>query len=121
MALRWAAATVLETEKSFCKIMGYRDWGMLEVALDQKAVSVLLALAGRRASDETALRQYAENDRLPLPDGWRIRRESKRALSSHLGRTSVSGEAGWGWQYRRSDSAERPKRAAMPPREAVVI
>ena len=30
-------------------------------------------------------------------------------------------EAGWGWQNRRSNSAERPKRAAMPPREAMVI
>ena len=31
------------------------------------------------------------------------------------GRITVSGEAGWGGQNPQSDSAERPKRAALPP------
>lgn len=34
MVLRWAAAALLETEKNFRKIMGYRDLWMLEAALD---------------------------------------------------------------------------------------
>lgn len=34
MALRWAAAAALETEKSFRKIMGHRDLWMLKAALD---------------------------------------------------------------------------------------
>jgi len=37
-------------------------------------------------------------------------------LSSHPEGTSVSGEAGWGGQNRRSNSAERPKRAARSPK-----
>ena len=35
MALRWAAAAALETEKSFRKIMGHRDLWMLKAALDE--------------------------------------------------------------------------------------
>ena len=34
MALRWAAAAALETEKGFRKIMGHRDLWMLKAALD---------------------------------------------------------------------------------------
>ena len=33
MAKRWAASTLLETEKSFRKIMGFRDIWMLDAAL----------------------------------------------------------------------------------------
>jgi transposase-like protein len=35
MALRWAAAAVLETEKNFRKIIGYEDLWMLKAALDE--------------------------------------------------------------------------------------
>jgi putative transposase len=35
MALRWAAASALETEKHFRKIMGHRDLWMLKAALDE--------------------------------------------------------------------------------------
>jgi transposase-like protein len=35
MVLRWAAAALLMTEKSFRKIMGYRDLWMLKAALDR--------------------------------------------------------------------------------------
>jgi len=35
MALRWAAAAALETEKKFRKIMGHRDLWMLKAALDK--------------------------------------------------------------------------------------
>jgi hypothetical protein len=35
MALRWAAAGALETEKGFRKIMGHRDLWMLKAALDE--------------------------------------------------------------------------------------
>lgn len=36
MVLRWAAAAYLDTEKSFRRIMGYRDLWMLKAALDDK-------------------------------------------------------------------------------------
>jgi len=36
MVMRWAAAAFLMTEKSFRKIMGYKDLWILEVALDRK-------------------------------------------------------------------------------------
>lgn len=36
MALRWAAAAALETEKRFRKIMGHRDLWMLKAALDEE-------------------------------------------------------------------------------------
>ncbi len=39
MALRWAAAAFLITEKSFRKIQGYRDLWMLKAALEENAVS----------------------------------------------------------------------------------
>ena len=35
MALRWAAAAALETEKNFRKIIGHRDLWMLKAALDE--------------------------------------------------------------------------------------
>jgi putative transposase len=35
MVLRWAAAAYLDTEKSFRRIMGYRDLWMLKAALDE--------------------------------------------------------------------------------------
>jgi len=35
MALRWAAAAALQTEKRFRKIMGHRDLWMLKAALDE--------------------------------------------------------------------------------------
>ena len=35
MVLRWAAAAYLDTEKSFRRIMGYRDLWILKAALDQ--------------------------------------------------------------------------------------
>jgi transposase-like protein len=38
MVLRWAAAALLETEKNFRKIMGYRDLWMLKTALDPNTV-----------------------------------------------------------------------------------
>jgi len=47
MALRWAAAAALETEKNFRKIIGFRDLWMLNAALDddqtldEKAVSAV--------------------------------------------------------------------------------
>jgi putative transposase len=39
MALRWAAAAALETEKHFRKIMGHRDLWMLKAALDEGQVT----------------------------------------------------------------------------------
>lgn len=36
MVLRWAAAAYLDTEKSFRRIMGYRDLWILKAALDKK-------------------------------------------------------------------------------------
>ena len=36
MAMRWAAAALLITEKNFRKVMGYRDLWMLEAALGRK-------------------------------------------------------------------------------------
>ncbi len=39
MALRWAAAAFLETEKHFRRIMGYRDLWMLEAALAENQVT----------------------------------------------------------------------------------
>ena len=39
MVLRWAATALLETEKNFRKIMGYRDLWMLTAALDRNTVS----------------------------------------------------------------------------------
>lgn len=36
MVLRWAAAAYLDTEKSFRRIMGYRDLWILKAALDEK-------------------------------------------------------------------------------------
>ncbi len=39
MVLRWAAAALLITEKSFRKIQGYRDLWMLRAALDERSVS----------------------------------------------------------------------------------
>ena len=35
IALRWAAAAALETERNFRKIMGHRDLWMLKAALDE--------------------------------------------------------------------------------------
>jgi len=35
MALRWAAAAALETERNFRKLLGYRDLWMLKAALDE--------------------------------------------------------------------------------------
>jgi hypothetical protein len=35
MALRWAAAAALETEKGFRKIMGHRDLWMLKAVVDE--------------------------------------------------------------------------------------
>jgi transposase-like protein len=39
MVLRWAAAALLETEKSFRRIMGYQDLWMLKAVLDEDKVS----------------------------------------------------------------------------------
>jgi hypothetical protein len=39
MVLRWAAAALLETEKSFRKIMGYKDLWMLKAVLDEETIS----------------------------------------------------------------------------------
>ena len=39
IVLRWAASALLETEKNFRKIMGYRDLWMLKAALDPNTVS----------------------------------------------------------------------------------
>jgi len=36
MALRWAAAAALETEKNFRKIIGHRDLWMLKAVLDEQ-------------------------------------------------------------------------------------
>jgi len=35
MALRWAGAAALETEKNFRKIIGHQDLWMLKAALDE--------------------------------------------------------------------------------------
>ena len=40
MALRWAAAAALETEKGCRRIMGHRDLWMLKAGLDEEAHSV---------------------------------------------------------------------------------
>jgi transposase-like protein len=37
MVLRWAAAALLDTEKGFRRLMGYRDLWMLQTALDEHA------------------------------------------------------------------------------------
>ena len=39
MVLRWAAAALLETEKSFRRIMGYQDLWMLKAVLDEEKIS----------------------------------------------------------------------------------
>jgi len=39
MVLRWAAAALLETEKSFRRIMGHRDLWMLKAVLDEEKIS----------------------------------------------------------------------------------
>jgi transposase-like protein len=39
MVLRWAAAALLETEKSFRKIMGYKDLWMLKAVLDEETIT----------------------------------------------------------------------------------
>ena len=39
MVLRWAAAALLETEKSFRKIMGYKDLWMLKAVLDEETTN----------------------------------------------------------------------------------
>ena len=39
MVLRWAAAALLETEKSFRKIRGYQDLWMLKAVLDEETLS----------------------------------------------------------------------------------
>lgn len=52
MALRWAAAAYLETEKNFRRIMGYRDLWMLAGVLDE-------AQAGKVAGD-AALKKAGE-------------------------------------------------------------
>ena len=39
MVLRCAAAALLETEKSFRRIMGHRDLWMLKAVLDEEQVS----------------------------------------------------------------------------------
>jgi transposase-like protein len=38
MVLRWTAAALLETEKSFRKIMGYKDLWMLKAVLDEENI-----------------------------------------------------------------------------------
>ena len=35
MALRWTAAGMLEGERQFRRIMGYRDWAKLSVAIER--------------------------------------------------------------------------------------
>ena len=44
MALRWAAAAALETEKNFRKIMGYKELWMLKAALDEDQVATKKSL-----------------------------------------------------------------------------
>jgi transposase-like protein len=39
MALRWAAAAALETERNFRKLMGYRDLWMLKAALEESQLA----------------------------------------------------------------------------------
>ncbi len=39
MVLRWAAAALLETGKSFRRIMGYHDLWMLKAVLDEEKIS----------------------------------------------------------------------------------
>ena len=39
MALRWAAASFVETEKNYRRIMGYRDLWMLQAHLDDQEVA----------------------------------------------------------------------------------
>jgi transposase-like protein len=39
MVLRWAAAALLETEKHFRKIMGYKDVWMLKAVLDEETIT----------------------------------------------------------------------------------
>ena len=39
MVLRWAAATLLQTGKSFRRIMGYQDLWMLRAVLDEEKLS----------------------------------------------------------------------------------
>jgi hypothetical protein len=38
MALRWAAASFVETEKNYRRIMGYQDLWMLKAYLDDEEV-----------------------------------------------------------------------------------
>ena len=35
MVVRWAAASFLDTEQNYCKIVGYRDLRILRVHLDE--------------------------------------------------------------------------------------
>lgn len=46
MALRWAAATFVETEKSYRRILGYRELWMLRAQLDDHEPATLMRKAG---------------------------------------------------------------------------
>jgi putative transposase len=46
MALRWAAATSIETEKSYRKILGYRELWMLRAQVDDLEPATLMRKAG---------------------------------------------------------------------------
>lgn len=50
MALRWAAAALLKTEKHYRKVMGYRCLGQLETALRKKDTATTTPRPARKAS-----------------------------------------------------------------------
>jgi len=55
MALRWTAAGMLETEKQFRKIIGYRDLATLVVAIERDHEHRHHAHAARTATKEAAI------------------------------------------------------------------
>ncbi len=46
MALRWTAAGMLEAERSFRRIIGYRDLAKLAIAVDGRSLPRCLAASG---------------------------------------------------------------------------
>ena len=55
MALRWTAAGMLEAEKQFRKIIGYRDLATLVVAIERDADRRRHSEAARTPTQEAAI------------------------------------------------------------------
>jgi putative transposase len=55
MALRWSAAGMLEAERQFRKIIGYRDLATLVVAIERDHERRRQAQAARNRTEEAAI------------------------------------------------------------------